>query len=199
MRHPNNAIKTEKTQQKDMEYMTHKITKLFIASGFLFVMLVTAAQAAFEDANIDWRMAEGESIKVFVPTHPYMDSLKPLIPEFEQLTGIKVVLEEGSEQQFLNKLLLDLSSGKPNTDAFMALHNRIAQYATGGWIEGLNSYIENVYLELSGSCRDMAKGFHRDKLHGNPKILSYQLIPESPRNRAGRGFSYGRTPGSVCG
>ena len=119
---------------------------LFIIPGILFLSLVSSVQADLEDANIDWKMYAGETIKVFTPTHPYMDSLKPFLHEFEELTGITLDVEEGSEQQYLNKLLLDLSSGNPNTDAFMALHNRIAQYATGEWIEGLNSYLANPKL-----------------------------------------------------
>jgi multiple sugar transport system substrate-binding protein len=135
-------------------------TLLFIVPSILFLSLVSSLQADLEDANIDWRMHEGETIKVFVPTHPYMDSLKPFLPEFEELTGIALELEESSEQQYLNKLLLDLSSGNPNTDVFMALHNRIAQYATGGWIEGLNSYMENpeLYNEEWYDIDDYAAG-----------------------------------------
>lgn len=126
----------------------HKIINkgmLFLLAFFLLIPIFSSVQAKwipdFSDADIYWKMKAGETIKVYVPKHPYMVSLKPFLPEFEELTGIKIKLEEASEQEYLNKLLLDLSSGSPNTDAFMVLHNRIAQYNKGGWIEGLNSYM----------------------------------------------------------
>jgi len=99
-----------------------------------------------KDAKIDWKMFSGRSVRVFVPTHPYIDGLKPFIPQFEELTGIKVVLEEASEQEFFKKIVLDLSSGKPTTDAFMAVHMYVPQYAKGGWLEPLTPYLENSNL-----------------------------------------------------
>ena len=98
------------------------------------------------DAKIDWKMFSDKSIRIFVPTHPYIDGIKPLIPQFEELTGIKVVLEEASEQEFFKKLILDLSSGKPSTDVFMAVHFVIGQYAKGNWIEPLLPYLENPQM-----------------------------------------------------
>jgi multiple sugar transport system substrate-binding protein len=99
-----------------------------------------------DQANIDWQQFKGQEIRVFVPTHPYVDAIRSSIPEFEKLTGIKVTLDEASEQEYFKKLLLDLSSGKPNTDAFMAVHFAIPQYAKGGWIEPIMPYLENPKL-----------------------------------------------------
>jgi multiple sugar transport system substrate-binding protein len=124
---------------------TVKGITLLLAGCFLTIASASLVSAA-DQANIDWQQCKGQEIRIFVPTHPYIDAIRPLIPDFEKLTGIKVTLDEASEQEYFKKILLDLSSGKPNTDAFMAVHFVIPQYAKGGWIEPIQSYIENPKL-----------------------------------------------------
>jgi multiple sugar transport system substrate-binding protein len=115
-----------------------------MSAGFL--TFAASQHATAEDANIDWKMAKGKTITVSVPTHPYIDSIRSSIPQFEELTGIKVVLEEASEQEYFKKVLLDLSSGSPSTDVFMSVHFAIPQYAKGRWMEPLGPYLQDPKL-----------------------------------------------------
>ena len=50
-----------------------------------------AALAYFRQAKVNWRQAEGQSVSLGLNKHPYTESLLPLIPEFERLTGIPYV------------------------------------------------------------------------------------------------------------
>lgn len=98
-----------------------------------------AAPAASEGVN--WKAYEGTTLNLLLISHPFVDSLKPLLPEFEAKTGMKIQLEVLAEQPGFEKLLSDLSSGAGSYDAFMTdpLHNW--QYATAGWVEPLDSYL----------------------------------------------------------
>jgi len=91
----------------------------------------------------DPRAFEGSSINLLLIEHPFVSALEPLIPEFEELTGIDVSYEVFSEQQGFDKLQADLSAGSGNYDILMTdpLHNW--QYAAAGWLEPLEGYIEN--------------------------------------------------------
>jgi multiple sugar transport system substrate-binding protein len=148
---------------------------------FMFTIVYAQGVPTASDAKIDWKMFSGKSIRVFVPTHPYIDGIKPLIPQFEELTGIKVILEEASEQEFFKKIILDLSSGKPTTDAFMAVHFAIAQYAKGNWLEPLMPYLENSQMTDQGwfDFEDfppvsLVELTYKDVLHGIP-IMTEQM------------------------
>lgn len=96
----------------------------------------------------DPRAFEGESLTLLLIEHPFVASLEPLIPEFEELTGIDVTLEVFAEQQGFDKLQADLSSKAGNYDVIMTdpLHNW--QYAAAGWLEPLEGYIADQALTM---------------------------------------------------
>ncbi|QYG13159.1 ABC transporter substrate-binding protein [Microbacterium sp. PAMC22086] len=107
----------------------------------------------------DPRAFEGESINLLLIEHPFVESLRPLIPAFEEETGIKVNLEVLNEQQGFDKLQADLSAGVGNYDLFMTdpLHNW--QYSAAGWIEPLDGYVGNDAITMPGyNLDDFAPG-----------------------------------------
>jgi len=96
----------------------------------------------------DPRAFEGSSINLLLIEHPFVASLEPLVPQFEEETGIEVNLEVLSEQQGFDKLQADLSAGAGTYDVFMTdpLHNW--QYAAAGWVEPLEGYIDNPAMTM---------------------------------------------------
>ena len=58
---------------------------------------VTAAKAA----EFDWKRYSGESIYTVFQAHPWSTAVQTHVPEFEEMTGIKVNYEEMPEQQAL--------------------------------------------------------------------------------------------------
>ncbi|MCB1495628.1 MAG: sugar ABC transporter substrate-binding protein [Bauldia sp.] len=88
----------------------------------------------------------GSKINLLLISHPFVDSLKPLLPEFTAKTGIEVTFEELAEQPGFEKLLADLSSGTGTYDAFMTSPLNNWQYATAGWLEALDGFIDNPAL-----------------------------------------------------
>ncbi|NLJ86406.1 MAG: sugar ABC transporter substrate-binding protein [Firmicutes bacterium] len=122
----------------------HNLTKraLFV---FLVVALVGACSGLVLAGDIDWRQAEGTSLFVALNKHVYADALQQLIPEFEELTGIKVVSEVYSQDEYMNKRLVDLSSRAGVFDIVM-MDQAVVQYARAGWIEPLDGYINDPTL-----------------------------------------------------
>lgn len=107
----------------------------------------------------DPKAFEGSTIRFLMIEHPFVESLRPLLPEFEQQTGIKVELEVLNEQQGFDKLQADLSAGVGNFDLFMTdpLHNW--QYAAADWLEPLDGYIANSAITMPNyNVDDFAPG-----------------------------------------
>ena len=60
----------------------------------LTVFAVTALLGGTALAQeFDWRQFEGQEIRFLMNQHPFTDFIEPLVPEFEELTGIDVTLE----------------------------------------------------------------------------------------------------------
>jgi len=93
--------------------------------------------------GFNWRAHEGESIKLLLNKHPYQEALVAELPEFEKLTGIKVTYDIFPEQNYFDKVTIDLSGGQGGYDVFMTGAYMIWQYAPAGWMEPLEPYIND--------------------------------------------------------
>lgn len=94
--------------------------------------------------SFDWQKYNGSTIRVMLNQHPWTTAIQPSIPEFEKLTGIKVVLETYPEDQFRQKSLVELTSGAGTLDVFMSQPPQEGlKYRQAGWYEDLNSYVND--------------------------------------------------------
>lgn len=101
-----------------------------------------AAPAAAGEFN--WRAHEGESIKLLLNQHFYQGALVEELPKFTELTGIDVTYDVFPEQNYFDKVTIDLQAGDAGTyDVFMTGAYMIWQYAPAGWMEPLEGYIND--------------------------------------------------------
>lgn len=106
----------------------------------------------FTNANINWRQVienapeEGETLHIAVVKHPFTESLIPLIPVFEELTGIRVLYDVLPQAEYWPKLAIDLSSGAGLIDVFMTGPELDWAYIPPGWQESLDPYLNNSEL-----------------------------------------------------
>lgn len=107
---------------------------------------VGASSLDEESANIDWRQIKGESLYAIMNVHGCTDALKPLIPDFEKLTGAKLIMEEVSWGELVKKVPIELSSGKPSFDVLMLNHCFPLEYARAGWLDPLDPYLADPTL-----------------------------------------------------
>jgi multiple sugar transport system substrate-binding protein len=111
--------------------------------SMIVVLLMTVLFSGIAHGEaVNWRQAEGTNLFVALNRHAYADALVPLIAEFEELTGIKVTCEIYSQDEFMTKRLIDLSSGAGVFDVVM-MDQAVVQYARSGWIQALDEYFND--------------------------------------------------------
>jgi len=119
---------------------------MVVASMVAEVYAGEAALAYYRQAKINWRAYEGQKLTIGLNKHPYTESLLPLIPEFEALTGIKVEYLILPEQEYFTKLVADLSTQRGEFTVIMCGPMRNWQYATPGWIIPLDPFLNDAKL-----------------------------------------------------
>ena len=114
-----------------------------IALGFFLVLLPAQLVLAGGGQEAAEQTEETPSINLLLISHPFVDAMEPLVPEFEEQFGIEVEMEVLAEQAGFEKLLADLSSQTGTYDLFMTSPLQNWQYISGGWVEPLDGYIED--------------------------------------------------------
>lgn len=92
-------------------------------------------------AGIDWKQFEGTKLTFGMNVHPFTKVSEPLLPYFEDLTGIKVKYNTFPEDQLWQKLTLDLNSKNGKFDGFMTGLWPSARYHHANWVKNISKYI----------------------------------------------------------
>jgi multiple sugar transport system substrate-binding protein len=130
--------------------------KLLLVVMALSMLIAPAAQAQTptppdvltpsKEAKIDWRQAEGATLNALVVKHWWTDAITPLLPQFEELTGITVKLDILSEDTYYQKAVTELSSMSGAHDVLMVGNLQVGQYMNSEWLEPLDAYLTNPKL-----------------------------------------------------
>lgn len=133
--------------------------------------------------EFDWRRFEGTEIRFMMNQHPFTDFLAPLVPEFEELTGIDVTLETFPEDQFRQRRLLEASSGAETLDGYMIMPGQVgAQYLGADWVRYLDDFIAdptltNPDLDLDDFFAGAMSTFESDDgIYGLPLQIESSLL-----------------------
>ena len=100
--------------------------------------------AMYSSAAIDWKRFSGQTIQLAAAIHPWSKAIGPLLPQFTELTGIKVVTDFRLETDFLGALQIKLARGSTTPDVFMFYG--YGQAIAAGWLEPLNAYYADQSL-----------------------------------------------------
>jgi multiple sugar transport system substrate-binding protein len=135
-----------------MKKMTRRGFLKGLAATGAVALTAGAAPKAFGQApakgGFDWKKFSGAKIRFMNNTHDWSTELIPkALPEFEKLTGIKVQWEVLAENQFRQKLTLELSSNPESVDGFMSLPSwdGMAFYQSG-WYEPVEKFLKSPDL-----------------------------------------------------
>lgn len=140
----------------------------------LALLSVSITSTAFSGGHDKWaekvkQKNNGKKIIIAVASHPSVNAFKKMIPDFENLTGIDVVLDEMEEGQLGQKLTLEVSSGVTNYDVAMVAIERNPKVANAKYTMPLNKMINSAstpswfdYDDILPAYRDMFlwKGEH---------------------------------------
>lgn len=97
--------------------------------------------------GFDWKRFEGTQIRLLANAHPWTESIKPRIAEFQELTGIQVVAEDLPEAQFRQRLTTELSQGTGSVDVMMSAPAQEGlRYRQAGWYEPIGRYVDDPAL-----------------------------------------------------
>src|SRR5205085_11333954 len=91
----------------------------------------------------DWKKFSGQQIKLLLNKHPYQEALVADLHRFTDLTGIQVAYDVFPEDNYFDKVTLELRSKQGNYDAFMLGAYMVWQYGPPGYLEDLRPYISN--------------------------------------------------------
>lgn len=93
------------------------------------------------EANINWQQFAGTTLNVMLCRHPWQETIEPYFPEFEQLTGMKIVTTILPEAEYLTKVPADLTAGTFAFDVFMTQYYDAPKYDQERWTEPLAKFI----------------------------------------------------------
>ena len=87
----------------------------------------------------------GKTISLVAANHPWADAIKPLLPDFEKETGIKVNVESFFEDQLTQKLTVQFTSGSATPDVFMYRPLQEGKlFYKNGWVQPLDDYAQKA-------------------------------------------------------
>ena len=134
--------------------------KNVLKSAVLTVLLCAGLISASAFAEINWKQSQGTEIRFLMNKHPFTSFIEPKVAEFEKLTGIKVVIEAFPEDQYRNKLTIELNAGG-KVDGFMIMPGQDDRYYwKAGWLQPLDAYIADAKLtDPSWDSKDFFASF----------------------------------------
>jgi len=128
------------------------VRKRLLVMVFALCFLLVSSVAFAQVANPDWWKKAAEPYKGVV-IHGVSESTPPskalrdvAIPQFEELTGIKVEFEVTSWDEMYNKEIQDMQAGTGIYDFVYIEQDAFASYLEQGWLSELNSLAENAEL-----------------------------------------------------
>lgn len=110
----------------------------------LFVLVLAGCGGDQGGTGSSNKPYSGTTIRVLFANHPWTDAIKPLIPQFEQQTGIKVKQEAYGENQLTPKLTTEFVAGNSSIDVFMQRPLQEGKlFAKNGWYADLNTFLKD--------------------------------------------------------
>jgi multiple sugar transport system substrate-binding protein len=98
------------------------------------------------EANIDWQQFEGTSLVMGMNVHPFTETTKPLLPYFEDLTGISVEYSTHEEEKLWNRISEDMAEQTGLFDGIFLGLWPSAGYHHNGWVRDLTTFINDSSL-----------------------------------------------------
>jgi multiple sugar transport system substrate-binding protein len=126
---------------------------------------------------------EGVEIRFLASQHPWTETLKKDIAQFEAQTGMKVNMEVLAENNLTQKLTVELTAGTGTVDVFMQRPLQEAkQFEKNGWYADLNAFVkDSKKTPAEWDVNDFHKGPMQvetvnGKLVGIPLITEQEIL-----------------------
>lgn len=100
-------------------------------------------KSADTDGKFDWKKYDGTTIEIQMVQHTASEAMVNKLEEFEDLTGIHVEYSITPESNYFDKVSTSLASGSGSPDLFMSGAYQLWDYSASGYVEDLNTYLED--------------------------------------------------------
>jgi multiple sugar transport system substrate-binding protein len=168
-----------------------KNVQRWVGAGTTIVLAATLAAGCGNDTNAAKEQTkpgnnnasakpfEGKTINLVTANHPWADAIKPLLPDFEKATGMKVNVDSFFEDQLTQKLTVQFTSGSATPDVFMYRPLQEGKlFFKNGWLEPLDDYAKK---DASYDFNDFSKSAIGTttvdgKLAGIPIITEQEIL-----------------------
>lgn len=101
----------------------------------------------YQEAQIDWRQAEGETITLLVTPAHYFEKFRAVTEDiFTELTGIDVQFEVIPPRELREKAVLDLAAGSGNYASHTGDPMYLSLYQFNDWVDPLDDYLNDPNL-----------------------------------------------------
>lgn len=152
-------------------------------------------------AAVNWKKHAGTTLEVNLVKSPRSETLIKYLGEFEELTGIKVNAEATPEQQQRQKVVIELSSGKPSFDVVhLSYHVQKRQFEKGKWLADISGFLKDPSLtDPSLVEKDFAEAgmlFAKDSdgvLRSLPFSVDYWIVYWNKELFEAKGLKYPET------
>lgn len=141
----------------------------------------TGLGSTSEPGGLHWRAYEDVTLCFLAENVTSTDNLEWLIPQFEEKTGIQMIVEKYPADTVVLKSVMDFSSGAQTYDVVSLNYSNLVQFAEKNYIQPIDRYLENSALtpdsgDLSDIMPDIwrASSFWQGQCYGfpsNPRVL----------------------------
>lgn len=119
-----------------------------------------------------------QTIRLVAANHPWTEGIKPLLPEFEKQTGIKVKVDSYFEDQLTQKTSVEFAANSKNIDVVMFRPLQDGkQFQKNGYFGSLNDFVakeqgmtDDIVPSALGSVKE------GDTLYGIPLVTETQVL-----------------------
>jgi multiple sugar transport system substrate-binding protein len=130
-----------------MERKTAKILGVFLALVLPVLMIATASLA-----GVDWKAElgdhSGKTLRVIMIADPWVPAFEKINPEFEELTGAKVIIDSYGYDATHEKQVLEGTQKSGAFDVIVLDSPWVGEFWEAGYVEDLKGYIDKTKPEV---------------------------------------------------
>ena len=142
--------------------MTKKSRRSWLSLCITVVVLLTVLSSCSREdktASADdivfkagWTLAEaaapwkGQTLRFIGESLPPLEALAQVKAEFEEITGVEVVIEQYGQAEVIEKTMADFVGGTKIYDLIISPHRQLGAYVGNDWILPLDSFLTSAKL-----------------------------------------------------
>jgi len=113
----------------------------------------TQPPAATEETPGEWSLAsaaapwKGETLNIIGEALPPLEALQQLKGEFEEITGVKVVIEGLGHEEAVEKVTLDFAGQTGVYDVVLQPHRAMGKLVSNGWVRPVEEFYNDPKLK----------------------------------------------------